>query len=1185
MLRSLLFLILLSFGRTVVAQIEFVENKGQWHENVVYRGDFKTGSFFLERDGFTVMIHDTADLQLLSKIYHPQGDEYISLPDNLPLKSFAYKVRFEGGNNQPYFSGEKKLDSYNNYFIGEDSSKWSSGCRIFYAVQYRNIYPNIDVRYYSEGDALKYDFIIHPGGNPANIRMRYEGPELSLLKNELLIKTSVGTIKELYPYSYQQTQTGKTEVACKYVLNNDVVSFNIKRYDSQKPLIIDPSVIFCSFTGSTADNWGYTATPGPDGSLYGGGIVFAQGFPVSPGAIQTNYGGGVIEGGIGGYDIGLFRFSANGSSRMYATYLGGTGNEQPHSLIADADGNLIVAGRTSSPNFPITTAVRGSGGATDIFVTKFNAAGTAILGSMRIGGSADDGVNIRAKYIGNPGTESIRRNYGDDARSEVILDNANNIILASCTQSNDFYVTPGVVQSTYGGGIQDGVIVKFTPNLDDVIFSTYFGGALEDACFVTAINPIDGNIYVGGVTASSIIPGNRTNVWQPDFNLGFCDGFITIINPLGTQAIKTTFVGTGGIDVVYGLKFDKSGFPYTMGTSTGVWPIVRAAFSNVNARQFIVKLQPDLSDVVYSTVFGKNSSVPDISPVAFMVDRCENVYVSGWGGGINNTGGYTNGSTAGLPEVSPLTNVPAADGADFYFFVLEKDAAGQFFGSHFGQFRGMGDHVDGGTSRFDENGVIYQAICANCGGGATFPTTPGVWSSRNGSANCNLAVVKIEMNFSGVASSIRTSINGVIGSTRGCVPTTVSFSDTLLQAVKYYWDYGDGRKDTTTIASVNHTYNQVGNFLVMLIAEDSSTCNVRDTSYINIRIGNREVTPDFSFTKVPPCSNLTMQFTNTSTANFGGFNPRTFVWDYGDGSPPDTTSFNQIRTHAFPAPGTYFVILQNFDTSFCNVPVADTQRVSIFPNVKALFSTSPKGCVPYQPSFTNESIGGTEWLWDFGDGNTSTEFEPLHTYTTAGNYRVTLIARDPTTCNLVDTSAYFTITVYDIPTAVISSWGPNPPEINEPVRLINGSIGAVRYEWDFGDGSVSTERNPSHQYAASGDFNVRLVAFNAAGCSDTTYQTVQVLVQPKLDLPNAFTPGQFGENGIIKVRGFGVQKIDWKIYNRLGQLLFQSTSIDIGWDGRYKGKIQPMDVYTYTLDVEFFDGQKIKRTGDITLLR
>src|SRR5205085_3706859 len=143
-------------------------------------------------------------------------------------------------------------------------------------------------------------------------------------------------------------------------------------------------------------NWGYTATPGPDGSFYAAGIAFGSGFPTSPGAYQTTYGGGVDEDGFRGYDIAIFKFSPNGSNRMYATYLGGSGNEQPHSMIVDAQGNLIVAGRSSSNNFPTKgLSPIGPRGAFDIIITKFNAAGSDIIGSIKIGGTGDDGVNIR----------------------------------------------------------------------------------------------------------------------------------------------------------------------------------------------------------------------------------------------------------------------------------------------------------------------------------------------------------------------------------------------------------------------------------------------------------------------------------------------------------------------------------------------------------------------------------------------------------------------------------------------------------------------------------------------------------------------------------------------------------------------------------------------------------------------
>jgi gliding motility-associated-like protein len=165
------------------------------------------------------------------------------------------------------------------------------------------------------------------------------------------------------------------------------------------------------------------------------------------------------------------------------------------------------------------------------------------------------------------------------------------------------------------------------------------------------------------------------------------------------------------------------------------------------------------------------------------------------------------------------------------------------------------------------------------------------------------------------------------------------------------------------------------------------------------------------------------------------------------------------------------------------------------------------------------------------------------------------------------------------------AWQPNPPEKNTPTRFTNLSIGAVRYQWDFGDGAISTDVNPVHQYNATGNYNAVLIAFNQYNCTDTFSLRVITSVDPLLDVPNAFTPGKFGVNSIVKVRGFGIAKMDWKIYNRWGQMVFQSQNYNEGWDGSFKGKLQPIDVYTYTLDVEFTDGNKTRKTGDITLIR
>ena len=1194
------------------AQLQFVENKGQWDDAVDFKSDISNGAFFLQKTGFTVLMQNSNDLQAFSDQMHghTQPDEKGVFQLNtspIKIRSHAYKVNFLKASGNMKIVPDKALPTYNNYFIGNDKTKWQGNCKIFQAVTYKDIYPNIDVRYYTDRGTLKYDIIVYPGGNINDIALQYEGAQkLSIKNKELVIATSVGDVKELYPYTYQVNEKGRETLECKYVIEKNIVRFKVKDYNPKETIVIDPTLIFCSFTGSSKDNWGYTATPGPDGSFFAGGISFGTGFPTSPGAYNQFFNNGVDEDGNGPYDIAIIKLSADGTKRLYATYLGGRGNEQPHSMICDAQGNLVVAGRTNSVNYPLTTPVIGSGGLYDIIVTKFNAAGSALIGSLKMGGSGDDGVNIKPKYIPvNPPTQNdgafeTRRNYGDDARSEVLLGAGNTIYLASSTQSVNFPVSGSPIQTSFGGGStvnikQDGVILQFTQNLTGVIFSTFFGGSGNDACFVLAINPLTGNLYVAGGTTSNNLPGDKTGVLQPTYQGGVTDGFVTQIKPDGSAIINTTYIGTNdndpstdGNDLVYGIQFDKFGFPYIMGTTTGNWLAVNAAFSNVRGKQFIGKLKPDLSGYIYTTMFGTASGIPNISPTAFLVDRCQNVYVSGWGGLFNNNRGYPCAGTAGMGFlVTPGAIQSVTDGKDFFFFVLEKNAVSQLYGTFFGQSGGFDDHVDGGTSRFDANGIIYQAICANCGNnpGIFFPTTPGVWAPTNQSSNCNEAAVKIEMNFGGVGASVKATINGVID-TIGCVPLKIKFTDTLAKGKRYIWDYGDGTRKDTTLApnnSVEHTYMNVGSYQLTLISIDSTTCNVSDTAYTTVRVGNNEVKPNFTAFKIGGCQSLTFQFNNTTTAALPVYRSNSFLWDFGDGSPFQRAGFTTV-THTYASAGSYNVKLVVDDSVFCNAPDSIIKQIRLAVNVTARFETPQKGCVPYTAQFNNTSLGGTDFNWDFGDGTpNSVLVSPTHIYNNTGTYTIKLTAIDTSTCNRTsDTS--ITITVFPIPTSRYM-FGPIPADANKPIFFTNQAIGASSYKWDFDDGSTSTEENPSHLFNASQTFNVCLIAINAAGCSDTFCLPVTAKIIPLLDVPNAFTPGKFGVNGVLNVAGFGIGKMDWKIYNRWGQMIFSTGNRKDGWDGTFKGTLQPMDVYTYTLDVEFTDGKKYRKTGDITLLR
>ena len=1216
--RTLAIILLCTLSATVLkaqhGNIEFVENKGQWDSRIKFLGQVNSGAFYVQQKGFMVLQHNPSDLTRVAEFMHSRGlanfDNSRKTRDT--LHSHAYQVEFVNGNDNAEIIADKPLPGYNNYFLGNDPLKWATDCKVYQGVTVRNIYPNVDVRYYSNNGSVKYDLIIKPGADVSRLALKYRGADKLQIKNkQLFIETSVGELKELNPYSYQFDEKGRREVGCKYNVKNNIVSFDLKDYDRKSTLIIDPSLIFCSFSGSAADNWGFTATYGPDGSMFGGGIVFGTGFPVSPGAYQTSFGGGETTNNFGGpFDIGIIKLTPNGSNRVYATYIGGAGNEMPQSLVCDPQGNLIIAGRSSSANYPTKPAgnLDGSGGNFDIIITKLNAAGNGLIGSKRIGGSGDDGANITA-YGG--GVNSLQRNYGDEARSEVIIDGAGNIWLASCTQSfpsspgaTDGFPTVSPFQATNARGAhnQDAVVLKVSPDVSTLLFSTYLGGSGDDAAYVLSINPITGELYVAGGTSSftssstetNNFPGNKAGTIGPNF-AGGIDGFIAVIS--GNNLVRSTYLGTSGTDQIYGIQFDKNGFPYVMGQTTGSWPVLNATYVNGGAKQFISKLRPDLSGFVYSTTFGSPSSLPNISPTAFLVDRCENVYVSGWGGCFNCPPGgptswyYPNAGTMGMPITSDAIK-STTDGKDFYFFVLKKNATAQLFGSFFGENNiGGCDHVDGGTSRFDQNGVIYEAICGNCkqlDPNAVFPVTPGAWATTNPSngAQCNLAMVKIAFNLAGVKSAILSTINGVPRDSSGCVPLTVDFSDTILNAVSYEWNFGDGSPQIkTTVPNTSHTFNNVGTYNVMLVAIDSATCNIRDTSYVHIRVGDIRANINFTPVKLLPCDSFKYRFDNLSAAPVP-FNNASFIWDFGDGS-PRTPSGTASVFHNFAAPGTYNVTLVLADTAYCNAPDSLTIQVRVAALVKAQFTTPPTGCVPYTAVFDNTSEAGQSFQWDFGDGGTSTAINPTHLYTAAGTYTITLIANDPATCNLTDTTR-LTIIIVDNPIADFS-FAPVSPIENTPTTFTNlSSPDAVRFIWKFGDGdSLRTNSKAAviHQYNATGTFNACLIAFNASGCSDTICKQVSAIVVPAVDVPNAFTPLRGDVNSKIFVKGFGITKLRFIIWNRWGQKVFETNDKNIGWDGKFNGAMQPMEVYAYTLDVEFFDGKKTTKKGDITLIR
>ncbi len=1146
--------------------LEFVENKGQWSGPFLYKSITGGGNVYLEQKGITFQM-EAADNS--GKIH---GVKENHLPAPQILRFHTYKVKFLNAQTAEVV-GSKPQQHYYNYYLGNDKSKWKSGIHPYYNIDYKEIYKGIDLHIASENADMKYDFIVSPGADPQQIALQYEGTDgLSIESQNLIIKTSVGRLKELKPYAYQYIDGERVEVVCKYKLNGNVVSYNFPRgYDNNYQLIIDPTVIFSTYTGSTADNWGLSATYDNAGNFYAGGSSSGAGYPTTTGAYDVAFASGGNCGGEASFqcDATITKFNATGTGLIFSTYLGGTNNDQPHSMIVDGNGNLVIAGRTCSPDFP--TTFRTFSGGSEIFVASLNSAGTALVGSTYMGGSGDDGINISAVYA--TVNTSLKHSYCDDARSEVIVDNANNIYVAACSRSTDF----PLANSTQGtlSGSQDAVVFKLNSSVSAILWSTYLGGTGDDAAYVLALNRSQTAVYVSGGTASNNFYATA-GTYRSSYS-GAIDGFITRFQNSGAYNRQIgTFVGGSSYDQCYGVQLDNSNNVYVMGQSlnNGV-PRVNSAGFNPNSSQFILKLDSTLSTTIYATQFGSGTStVTNITPTAFLVDTCENVYVSGWGGAITGNGSSTTGMPAILGSPVPaLITSTSPTGEDFYFFVLAKNATSQLFGGFFGS-PSIGDHVDGGTSRFDKNGVIYQAICGGCGGSNSVPTTVGAHSRTNPSGNCNLVAFKMALNLGNV------DANFTATPVKVCVGDPVTFNNISTNATTFEWDLGDGSGTYIGTTPPPKIYTAPGNYTVRLIAGNLSACNLRDTFTVLIQVTNDRIDAIFNAAILDTCSPYRAAFTNSSL-----YSPTpaatVFTWDFGDGS-----TFTGVTppNKSYGKAGTYTIRLIMTDPAACNTPDTATRTITFKDDsVKAKFEVPDLIC--YQDSFrvTNRSVNVLTYLWSFGDGKTSILASPAHKYDTIGKYKVRLIVTNPATCNKIDSQST-EISLKPSPTAAFT-YTPLVPVTNEPHKFTNQSQGAISYSWTFGDGSGSAETHPEHTYKRTGDYTVCLVAMNKEGCTDTVCKTVTADVKPLADIPTAFSPNGDGNNEILYVRGYGIETVNLRIFNRWGEKVFETNQEEKGWDGTFKGKPQEMEAYGFVLNVTFVDGTTFYKKGNVTLLR
>ncbi len=421
--------------------------------------------------------------------------------------------------------------------------------------------------------------------------------------------------------------------------------------------------------------------------------------------------------------------------------------------------------------------------------------------------------------------------------------------------------------------------------------------------------------------------------------------------------------------------------------------------------------------------------------------------------------------------------------------------------------------------------------------------------------------------------------------TAGCSPLYVPFTNTSTGGYTYQWYFGNG--STSTQENPDETFSYTGStdttYSIQLITTSAYGCS--DTTSGNITVYPAAAAGFLAnpLTQVYPSTTVT--FTNTTNGQW------TYNWTFGNGM---SSTLQHPGTIDYDTTGTYVVtlIIQN---PYCSDTTTQTVEILPPPPVASFFG-SGEGCAPLTISFVNNSEWATNYQWEFGDGNTAVTKEPTYTYYQPGTYTVTLIATGPNgqaTMMKVDS-------VIVHPNALARFEFKPEGEIvtGDPVYFMNLSVHANSYEWDFGDGHSSTEEFPVHEYETDGQFEVTLIANNEFNCPDTfRYPTViPVKASGEITFPNAFIPSPHGPNGGYYEKGStenhifhpvsqGVVAYHLTIYNRWGELIFESFDVYQGWDGYYRGQLSPQDAYVFKAVVTLADGTTKTIVGDVTLIR
>lgn len=697
-------------------KIYFTQNKGQFNSGVLFKADFPLGQALATPQGMLIKTFDPLSLSA-------RADEGERIEREMqmgrPFRPIASKVKGHGwmmhflkSSDAMTIEGIGTHPDAFNYF-GANNTSAVIGATNFKEVWYKNVYSNVDVRYYTAQDGtLEYDIIAKPGFKANEIAIEFQGIQQMTVdaSGQLIIPTSVGQMIVPAPVVYQQVNGLRVPVTASYVVSNgNVLGFSLGKFNRNYPVLIDPIALRWATwvnTNSSSDNHGHCIWVDPsDGAIYMVARVVGTTDQITVGAFDESANGN-LDMIVGKY---LEPASVGQSgTRVWQTYIGGAGDDNPYAMEQGPDGNLYITGYTASANFPLlggsafsgTSIDQRSQGTNNIFVTKINTDGNSIKSSV-IGGNNDDGS------------------------FDIRIDNSGDLIVCGNTHSTNLstlYSGSGASNTNHGDA--DVLIFKLNQDLSSVIWMKNYGGGNDDLATIMLQNSDNGDIYIGGYTSSSDFPVSDAR--QSALG-GSQSGFIQKLLSNGNTAWSSYFKSASNKTTsILCMEFSylkdqlyfggvSNGLDASNVSSSGV---LDNSFNGSN--DFFVALMDTAQNLVASTYLGGSGN--EVNMMGLNTDQNNDVYIFGY----SNS---TDFPVSALPNTPLQTNNLGSN--DKTFTKLSSSLATLEFSTYYG---GSGDDYDpvGERGIKFSNCRIYTIVTSRSG---NLPLTQGALNTTKNSGS------------------------------------------------------------------------------------------------------------------------------------------------------------------------------------------------------------------------------------------------------------------------------------------------------------------------------------------------------------------------------------------------------------------------------------------------------------------